>query len=158
MTTITSRKELPDMPYFVLSNDKFMSGWGDAVGKINTVVLPCRSYGEAMNVMAHAKGRGDQSRVRIVSGKPRLSPSRVCYSLHDHNDYGHWYTGYMTIERRITDKDYPFAVRFEGAGFDRRGFIWGGMHKDFWSAFDCAAEIAHTCGYRKIEIELTGKL
>lgn len=158
MTEITSRADIPDAPYYVLCNDSFMSGWGSAKGKINTLILPCRSGSEAEIVAAHARKREDQKYIRIVANKPRINTSRVYYSLHNWDDYSAWYTGDMTITRRISDTQYPFEVRFAGAGFDRRGFNWGGLHKDFWSAFGEAARIAHRCGYRTVEIELVGKL
>ena len=78
--TITSRTEIPDAPFYVLSNDAFMSGWGPAEGKTNTIILPCESYEEAETVEATAKDRGDQKNVRIVANKPRLRPG-VLYSL-----------------------------------------------------------------------------
>ncbi len=89
-STITTAQEIPAAPCYVLSNDSFMSGWGPAKGKINTLILPCRSFAEAEIVAQNARNRTDQKRVRIVGNKPRIQ-SHVYYSLHDRTDYSRWY-------------------------------------------------------------------
>lgn len=78
--TITSRKAIPNAYLYVLSNDKFMSGWGQATGKINTIILPCDSWKEAIIVRNNAKDRTDQTRVRIVANKPKMREG-ILYSL-----------------------------------------------------------------------------
>jgi len=90
MTTVERRSDIPDAPYYVLSNDSFMSGWGYAAGMINTVVLPCETWEEARIVERNAKARGDQKYVRIVTQKPRMK-AHVLYSLHTRDDYDAWY-------------------------------------------------------------------
>ena len=89
--TIYTRKEIPDAPYYVLSNDTFMSGWGFAKGKINTVILPCKSYSQALRVESYAHTRSDTNRVRIVCNKPRLHNSTHLYSLYCENSASTWY-------------------------------------------------------------------
>uniref|UniRef100_A0A6M3K9G2 Uncharacterized protein n=1 Tax=viral metagenome TaxID=1070528 RepID=A0A6M3K9G2_9ZZZZ len=88
--TVESRKEIPNAPFYVLSNDKFMSGWGAAEGKTNTIILPCDSWQEAEIVADNAKGRSDQKNVRIVINKPRLQ-SHVVYSLLTKEGAARWY-------------------------------------------------------------------
>jgi hypothetical protein len=83
-------EQIPTAPYYVLSNDTFMSGWGPAADKINTVVLPCRSYEEAEAVVKYAKSRTDQQRVRIVGNKPQLRHG-VLYSVVVNRNYSAWY-------------------------------------------------------------------
>src|SRR5512138_452847 len=78
--TITSQSQIPDAPYYVLANDSFLSNWGTAAGKTNTVILPCKSYDEAEIVAANAKARSEMRRVRIAYLKPKLS-SHIIYSL-----------------------------------------------------------------------------
>jgi hypothetical protein len=73
-------REIPKASYYVLSNDRFMSGWGRAKRMINTCVVPCRNYAQACWVERYAKSRGDQKYVRIVSNPPR-SKAHVMYSL-----------------------------------------------------------------------------
>lgn len=89
--TVTSRTEIPDAPFYVLSNDSFMSGWGQAERKTNTIILPCESYEEAETVQATAQDRGDQKNVRIVGNKPRLRPG-VLYSLLVKATSPRWFT------------------------------------------------------------------
>jgi hypothetical protein len=81
---------IPTAPYYVMSNDTFMSGWGPATDKVNTVVLPCRSYEEAETVAKYAKSRTDQQRVRIVMNKPQLRHG-VLYSVVVNRSYSAWY-------------------------------------------------------------------
>lgn len=88
--TITSRSDIPDAPFYVLSNDSFMSGWGQAEHAINTVILPCESYSEAQIVADYAESRSEQRRVRIVANKPRLQPGHV-YSLLTRDHATAWY-------------------------------------------------------------------
>ena len=71
---------IPKARFYVLSNDRFMSGWGPAKGIINTCVIPCDDMGTAERVEAYAQSRGDQTHVRIIVGKPRTRKG-VLYSL-----------------------------------------------------------------------------
>lgn len=73
-------ESIPDAPFYVLSNDTFMSGWGPARGKINTCVVPCSNMKEAMAVEKYVCSRTDQKRIRIIENKPRPK-SHVLYSL-----------------------------------------------------------------------------
>ena len=91
MPTITSQSQIEESPCYVCSNDRFMSGWGPAKGKINTVILPCESTDEAKRVMANAKARGDQKYVRICYSKPSLRNRTHLYSYHTKDDYSRWY-------------------------------------------------------------------
>lgn len=95
-TTVTTTAEIPPAPYYVLSNDTFMSGWGHAEGKTNTVILPCESADEAKIVADNARARSDQKRVRIVTRKPRLQAGHL-YSLMDRHEASRWYEpGYFS--------------------------------------------------------------
>ena len=89
--SVSTRREIPSAPYYVLSNDTFMSGWGHAENRVNTVILPCQSYDEAEQVAAYARGRSDQTRVRILSTKPRLQCESHLYSLMSRDDAPAWY-------------------------------------------------------------------
>ena len=73
-------RSIPDAPYYVLSNDSFMSGWGCAKNKTNTCVVPCKSMDQAMAVERYIESRGDQKYIRVVYNKPR-SKHHVIYSL-----------------------------------------------------------------------------
>ena len=89
--TITDRAEIPDALFYVLANDSFMSGWGPASGKTNTVVLPCDSRLDAEVVMQNAEDRSEMHHVRIVDNKPRLRPG-VLYSLLTKKDSPLWFS------------------------------------------------------------------
>jgi len=73
-------KAIPAANWYVLSNDKSMSQWGKAKGKINTCVVPCLNYEHAKAVMEYAEGRGDQKYVRMTQSPPKTK-AHVLYSL-----------------------------------------------------------------------------
>lgn len=75
-----SFKPIPEAPYYVLSNDSYMSGWGKSKGKINTCVVPCTNDAMARGVKAYIESREDQKYIRIVCNKPRTK-SYVLYSI-----------------------------------------------------------------------------
>jgi hypothetical protein len=75
-----SKTEITDAEWYVLANDAFMSGWGIAEGKTNTVVVPCTTEYEAARVAEYARTRRDTKWVRIVGRKPRQRPG-VLYSV-----------------------------------------------------------------------------
>lgn len=89
-STVTSARQIPAAPYYVLTNDRFMSGWGRATGKINTIVLACRSHGEAVAVARYCRERPEQTRVRIVTRKPHVR-GNVLYSLMTWDKCPKWY-------------------------------------------------------------------
>ena len=88
--TITKPSEIPAAPFYVVSNDTFMSYWGKADNRINTVILPCESYTEALAVAEYAESRGDQKYIRINSHKPRLNNQTHLYSLM-RREHSAWY-------------------------------------------------------------------
>lgn len=71
---------IPDAPYYVVSDDAFMSHWGRAAGRANRCVVPCRDMREALRVQAYAMSRREQSNVRVSPEKPKLEKG-VYYSL-----------------------------------------------------------------------------
>ena len=69
-TTITDQDQIPDAPWYVLSTDTFMSGWGHAEGLTNRIILPCESRDEAEDVAEYAQSRTDTKDVVVTSVKP----------------------------------------------------------------------------------------
>ena len=61
-------------PYYVVSEDTFMSGWGKASSLRNILIFPCDSYEMAETVEDNARNRTDTINVRIVTTKPRYFP------------------------------------------------------------------------------------
>ena len=75
-----SMESIPEAPYYVLSNDKCMSGWGMARSKINMCVVPCNSREMAEAVKSYVQTRPEQKYIRIVCNPPRTK-SPILYSL-----------------------------------------------------------------------------
>jgi hypothetical protein len=87
---VTSAREIPKAESYVLCDDKFMSGWGDARGLTNTLIFTCDSYEEAMIVSENASNRSDTRRVRICMTKPRLRQGHL-YQVKTKESYPTWY-------------------------------------------------------------------
>lgn len=66
MSTIVTVDQIPQAPYYVLSDDPLMSKWGQSNGKVNVCVIPCNNLHEAKCVLAYVKNRGDQENPRIT--------------------------------------------------------------------------------------------
>lgn len=77
---MTDPKDIPSAPYYVLSDDVFMSGWGEAEGATNRCVVACSNLKVAERVARYAHGRKEQRNVRIVQTKPGRRRGYV-YSL-----------------------------------------------------------------------------
>jgi len=75
----------------VLTDDAFMSDWGEAAGLLNTIILPVASRDEADVVATNARHRDEQRNVRIIDRMPALS-SGVLYTLMDRESAARWYT------------------------------------------------------------------
>jgi hypothetical protein len=58
-TIITSADAIPTAPYYVLSDDALMSDWGEAAGRVNTIILPCADHTEADIVATNARNRDE---------------------------------------------------------------------------------------------------
>ncbi len=79
--------EIPDAPYYVCANDKFMSGWGDARGKINTLIFPCDTILEVDRIMNVLESNDSMRYVRVCYTKPRLKPSGYLYQVKESKDW-----------------------------------------------------------------------
>ncbi len=86
------QSDIPEAVCYVMATDTFMSGWGEAAGKLNTVVLPCDSKAEAEIVAENARNRTDMDCVRICSGPPRVElRSLHLISVMCREDASRWY-------------------------------------------------------------------
>ena len=54
-TMVTTAAAIPPAPYYVLSDDAFMSDWGEAAGRVNTIILPCSDRAEAEIVATNGR-------------------------------------------------------------------------------------------------------
>ena len=91
----TNPEEIPDARLYVTAQDTFMSGWGEADGKINVVVLPCMSDKEAQIVAENATCRKDMRSVAVLHDKPSdtvIDGKPVLYSVFDRHSSERWYT------------------------------------------------------------------
>jgi len=68
---IKSKSEIPNAPYYVLTNDRILSNWfGNKL--ISTIILPCYNEEEIEKVVRYANSRSDQRFIRTVNNKPTL--------------------------------------------------------------------------------------
>ena len=56
--------------FYVTMTDKFMSGWGMAKGKINKLIIECRTIEQAVQIESAAKKRGEMRYINIRTTKP----------------------------------------------------------------------------------------
>jgi hypothetical protein len=66
MTTTTQKPRI----YFVTMTDKFMSGWGQARGLVNKMIVECETYEQAKTIARNARNRREMRRVNIRTSRP----------------------------------------------------------------------------------------
>jgi len=74
--------------YYVTMTDSFMSGWGEAEGKINKLVIACNTYKQAEAVARNAELRPEMKYVNITSKKPYYNPRRYLVSTKTYESLG----------------------------------------------------------------------
>ncbi len=157
----TSSKDFPKAKYYVLCNDRFMSGWGPAKDMINTIVLPCETWKEAQFVKAYAESRGDMTRIRICANKPK-SRAGVLYSVHTSDEYDSWYTARFVITRKLAQNSAGSLFTIDVDRNTRNVALSGSFpsykvaHKamlSFWDVISACAAWAEAAGARHLEIE-----
>lgn len=77
--------------YYVSMTDKFMSGWGEARGKINKLVFICDSMEEARIVEDNAHNRTEQIYINICINKPYYNKRDYYTQYETKGDYNSWY-------------------------------------------------------------------
>lgn len=77
--------------YYVTMTDRFMSGWGNASGKINKLVFVCDSMKEALIVESNALSRSEMKYVNIRSTVPYYNNERYYTQFKDKEEYSKWY-------------------------------------------------------------------
>tara|TARA_R110000751_G_scaffold28003_3_gene73459 strand:+ start:685 stop:999 length:315 start_codon:yes stop_codon:yes gene_type:complete len=85
--------DLPSSPYYVTATDTYCSGWGGAANKLNRVILPCESQGEAEVVADNARSRSDMADVTVHRGESGVMPVTrgIVFSLMGQADAARWY-------------------------------------------------------------------
>ena len=61
--------------YYVTMTDKFMSGWGKAVGRENKYVVECETAEQAEAIERAAQDRPEMQRIKTVTRKPNYDES-----------------------------------------------------------------------------------
>ena len=79
--------------YYVTMTDKFMSGWGEATGKINKYIVACDTFQQAITIEKSAQKRDEMIYVNIRSSKPYYNKSRYLESHKHYDDLGTVWTG-----------------------------------------------------------------
>src|ERR1044072_7761906 len=69
---ITDQSQIPDMPFYVLMRDTFLSGWGEAEERDSFHIALCESESEAKIVADNAAARADQDSIEILTEKPMI--------------------------------------------------------------------------------------
>jgi hypothetical protein len=80
------------MAIYVTMTDKFMSGWGEAEGKINKYVIECETQQQAQICAKNAKKRSEMKYINIVSKKPYYNQERYLVSLKKFSELGSIWT------------------------------------------------------------------
>ena len=77
--------------WYVTMTDTFLSGWGEARGKVNKLVLECDTLQEAELVEKYARSRCDMKYISIRNTKPYYNKKRFYTSFKTKEDYPYWY-------------------------------------------------------------------
>lgn len=65
--------------FYVSMTDKFMSGWGEAQGKIAKYVVECQTIEQACLIARNARKRSEMRYVNICTRKPYYAHHQVTY-------------------------------------------------------------------------------
>jgi DUF2075 family protein len=88
-TTKKRKATKPKTKYYVTMTDRFMSGWGQAKGKINKYVVECDTYEQAERIERNAKRRDEMKYINIIVGRcPSYDKRRYVVSLKKYKDLG----------------------------------------------------------------------
>ena len=74
-------------PAYVVANDKFMSGWGDAANKKNWFAVECYSPDQVDTILKAMDDRKEMTYVRVLYEKPR-DTAKVVVSLRRFDQLG----------------------------------------------------------------------
>lgn len=90
--------------WFVTMTDTFMSGWGEAKGKINKLVFICDNIEEAEIVKDNAEQRSDQRYINIRTSKPYYNSEKYYAQYKTKQDYASWYVKNYFRKRRYEEE------------------------------------------------------
>ena len=117
---IHSAEEVPAAPFYVLYHDNYLSDWGDAYGKTNTLIFPCQTREQAIivkGIIFEKTGldrRCDetvdehQSQIaetyELIRGKLQLDFDEHLYILMSEETTPYWYDPVLQVKKREFDK------------------------------------------------------
>ena len=85
--------------FYVTMTDGFLSGWGRAEGKINKLVIECKTYEEAEIVKDNAEHRSEMKYINIAIKKPYYG-SRYYVNYETKETYPCWFVaGYFRNQK-----------------------------------------------------------
>ena len=83
---------------YVRMTDGFMSGWGEAKGQQNVLVIECADWQQAEAIEAAARKRSEMKRVQLCLNKPKAR-SGILYSWRQFSDMsGPWLQFYRPVQ------------------------------------------------------------
>ena len=118
---------------FVWMTDKFMSGWGQAGGKINKLIIRCDTLEQAECIFKNAQMRDEMKNINYGRKLPYFSESKYKLSFKTWDQLGYvWKTGC----KWQNEDDYysdPGRMRYtmEGLRGNRRGLRKNQMRSSF---------------------------
>ena len=78
------------MTLFVRMTDKFLSGWGQAEGKTNVLVVVCDSQDQANQIEFAARGRSEMEKIATLDQFPPPKDG-ILYTCRHYNELtGSW--------------------------------------------------------------------
>jgi hypothetical protein len=79
--------------YYAIAHDTFMSGWGEAKGKINLYVVKCKTYEQLCLALTNMLSRTDFKNVRSSEIEPNSNASTLVTFAED---------GHAFFRRRVS--------------------------------------------------------
>jgi len=89
---VNNATQIPDAWGYVLCDDSFLGGWGEAEGKTNICIFPVKDAQEGLTVYTNALHRPEMRNVRLVNNKPKSPTPTQLYSLFSQDTAQRWYT------------------------------------------------------------------
>lgn len=79
------------LKYYVTATDKFFSGWGEALNKINKLVIECETYSECQTVFENLKSRNEMKYVNWTTNKPKYDKKKYLVTFRDKESGSVWF-------------------------------------------------------------------
>ena len=73
---------------WVTMTDKCMSGWGQAEGKTNKMIIECETWEQAETIARNARKRPEMRYINICCNKPRYNLNRIYPSYKSYEQLG----------------------------------------------------------------------